>query len=219
MASRRVTKTAVDWKAFADRVPPAQIDRFKAFKAKSDAFISRVYKYPETMPKIDFAYYKARMASPAMVDEFQKKYESLNIPYPADKKNLVATINADEQSAQAASAEYAADVKRAITRNKELLAALASLPPQDEMTREMYWEYFPSRAFGPESNKYFSLWPHTLHVQPEMNPHLMTSMWGDEISEETRIPSMIEDKKIEIDQEKMRLIEGESTPQQIEEKA
>ena len=41
MASRRVAKTAVDWAAFVDRVPALQKDAFRAFKARSDMFISR----------------------------------------------------------------------------------------------------------------------------------------------------------------------------------
>lgn len=41
MAARRISKSAVDWIAFAERVPQAQKDAFRAFKAKSDAFITK----------------------------------------------------------------------------------------------------------------------------------------------------------------------------------
>ena len=41
MAGRRIAKSAVDWAAFVERVPPNQIDAFRAFKAKSDNFVSR----------------------------------------------------------------------------------------------------------------------------------------------------------------------------------
>jgi F-type H+-transporting ATPase subunit d len=39
---------------------------------------------PEAAPKIDWSYYKSRVAVPGMVDNFQKQYEALKIPYPAD---------------------------------------------------------------------------------------------------------------------------------------
>jgi ATP synthase D chain, mitochondrial (ATP5H) len=39
---------------------------------------------PEAAPKIDWSYYKSRVAVAGMVDNFQKQYESLKIPYPAD---------------------------------------------------------------------------------------------------------------------------------------
>ena len=41
MAARRVAKSAVDWAAFAERVPANQKEAFRAFKAKSDFLVSR----------------------------------------------------------------------------------------------------------------------------------------------------------------------------------
>ena len=35
-------------------------------------FQYRVHKYPEALPKLDFAAYKAQLPNAAMVDEFQK---------------------------------------------------------------------------------------------------------------------------------------------------
>lgn len=40
--------------------------------------------YPEKPPAIDWAAYKAKVPVPGMVDEFQKQYQALNIPYPPD---------------------------------------------------------------------------------------------------------------------------------------
>lgn len=52
---------------------------------------------PENPPKIDWAYYKTKIPVPAMVDEFQKKYESFKIPLPED--NITATIATEEKAA------------------------------------------------------------------------------------------------------------------------
>lgn len=41
-------------------------------------------QYPESAPKIDWSYYKSKVPIPAMVDEFQKQYSALTIPYPPD---------------------------------------------------------------------------------------------------------------------------------------
>ena len=38
MASRRITASAVDWMAFAKKVPKEQMPNFNAFKAKSDGY-------------------------------------------------------------------------------------------------------------------------------------------------------------------------------------
>lgn len=41
MAGRRVAKSAVNWAKFAESVPKGQLDSFRAFKAKSDSFVSK----------------------------------------------------------------------------------------------------------------------------------------------------------------------------------
>jgi len=41
MASRRIAKSAVDWAAFAERVPVNQREAFRAFKAHSESFVAK----------------------------------------------------------------------------------------------------------------------------------------------------------------------------------
>ena len=41
MAGKRVAKSLVDWAAFAERVPPAERDIFRLFKAKSTGFVTK----------------------------------------------------------------------------------------------------------------------------------------------------------------------------------
>jgi F-type H+-transporting ATPase subunit d len=50
---------------------------------------------PEAAPKIDWAYYKTRVAVPGMVETFQKQYEALKIPYPAD--TVTSQVEAQEK--------------------------------------------------------------------------------------------------------------------------
>lgn len=35
-------------------------------------FCHRVHRFPEKLPEIDFAYYRGRLTSPAIVDEYEK---------------------------------------------------------------------------------------------------------------------------------------------------
>ena len=41
MSLRRVSKSAVDWAAFAKKVPPGHEGHFNNLKAKTDAYVSR----------------------------------------------------------------------------------------------------------------------------------------------------------------------------------
>lgn len=40
--------------------------------------------YPEQPPAIDWSFYKARVPIAGMVDDFQKQYTALKVPYPPD---------------------------------------------------------------------------------------------------------------------------------------
>lgn len=42
---------------------------------------------PPEPPKINWALYKNAVPVPGMVDNFQKQYESLKVPYPADTQS------------------------------------------------------------------------------------------------------------------------------------
>jgi hypothetical protein len=41
MATKRVSKSAVDWIAFGKQLPKSQVDGFRAFKGKTDNVLSR----------------------------------------------------------------------------------------------------------------------------------------------------------------------------------
>ncbi|KAK2152749.1 hypothetical protein LSH36_320g05009 [Paralvinella palmiformis] len=169
MSSKRVAKSAVDWAALAKRVPPNQKEAYRAFKAKSDMFVSRVHKHNESLPKIDFAYYRSRIAAPAMVDQFEKAYQAVTIPYPKDAKNMKVQIDKDEKTAQEQSKAYVANLQKMIDDSKQLLDNINSVPPYEDMTHQMYVDYFPDQARNPVERPTF--WPHLKKDQPENNPH------------------------------------------------
>lgn len=64
-------------------------------------FFFRVVSFPEQPPKIDWAMYKNKVPLPAMVDEFQKKYEAFKIPLPDDTVSV--TIDSEEKTAVSSS--------------------------------------------------------------------------------------------------------------------
>ncbi|KAK7112680.1 ATP synthase subunit d, mitochondrial-like [Littorina saxatilis] len=164
MAARRIAKSAVDWVAFKERVPARQQEFYRAFKHRNDLFVNKVHQYPAELPKIDFAVYKARLPNPALADEFQKAYEGLNIPYPADKSSAVKQIEDEEKSAGALSKAYIAERQAEISDAKLLLSKIDSLPKPEEMTMEMYAYYFPDLAIDPVKRPTF--WPHIPNIQP-----------------------------------------------------
>jgi F-type H+-transporting ATPase subunit d len=169
MAARRVAKSAVDWAALAERVPPNQKDAFRAFKTKSDLFVSKVHRYPENLPAIDFAYYNSKLGNAPFIAEFEKAYKALSVAYPKDKNNLRAQVDAQEKEEAAEAKKRIAVAHKAIEDAKAMLAKIDSVPPPDVMTHEMYADYFPDQARNPWDRPTF--WPHNKSYQPENDPH------------------------------------------------
>lgn len=61
--------------------------------------VLRVLAQPENPPAIDWNVYKQKVPVAGMVDEFQKKYSALNIPFPTE--NVGPQLNAQEKEIQA----------------------------------------------------------------------------------------------------------------------
>ncbi|KAK2176860.1 hypothetical protein NP493_625g01065 [Ridgeia piscesae] len=163
MASKRVAKSAVDWASFAQRVPPSQTEIFRAFKAKSESFVSRIHQFPEELPKIDWAMYKSKIAMPGIVDTFEKAYQSVSVPYPKDKANTKAKVDAEQKDAAAVSAKEIAKAREEIATAQAFVSKLQSLPPLEEFTQQMVADYFPEQARNPWEKP--SIWPHTKYNQ------------------------------------------------------
>lgn len=185
--SRRIAQSSVNWAAIAERVPPKQKTNFIAFKSRSDKYLRRWVKNwlsnnfprlirdafgfsvivnPETPPKIDWDLYKKSVPVAGMVDNFQKQYDALKVPYPAD--NLTPQVESQKQAIQKEIEQFIASSKTRIVEHEKAIAHLKSLLPYNQMTMEDYRDAFPEEALDPINRPTF--WPHTPEEQLENNP-------------------------------------------------
>lgn len=166
MASKRIAQSAVNWAQLAERCPPAQRLQFNAFKSKSDKYLHAVMANPEKAPAIDWTVYKKNVAVAGMVDTFQKQYEALKVPYPADTYS--SAVDAQTKEVEADTQKFVSDSNARIEGHKQELAHLASLLPFSQMTMEDYRDAYPDMALDPINKPTF--WPHTPEEQPGMEP-------------------------------------------------
>lgn len=80
-----------------------------------------------------------------MVDKFQKAYEALQIPYPAD--TVTAQVEAQEKQVKEEIAKFCKDSESRIADYASQIAALKALLPYDQMTMEDYRDAFPDVSF------------------------------------------------------------------------
>ncbi|KAF5280585.1 hypothetical protein FQR65_LT00338 [Abscondita terminalis] len=156
MAAKRITQSAINWTALAERVPENQRPIYFAFKSKSDGYLRRVLSQPETPPQIDWSYYESVVPVKGMVENFRKSYEALKIPYPPD--TVSGQLDALEKEIKGDIEKFKNESNQRIDEYKKQLAYLASLIPFDQMTMEDYKDAFPEEALDPVNNPTF--WPH-----------------------------------------------------------
>ncbi|XP_011314625.1 ATP synthase subunit d, mitochondrial [Fopius arisanus] len=163
MAARRAIKT-IDWAAIAARINENDRAIYAAFKSKSDGFLRRMEEFPESVPAIDWAFYKKNISG-SMVDSFQKEYDSLQVPYPADK--YTATVEQQAEAADQKVKAFIADSNKQIADWQGEITRVQSLIPFEQMTMEDFAEAYPQVAWNPDKP---TLWPHIPEYQPGDEP-------------------------------------------------
>ncbi|XP_055627775.1 ATP synthase subunit d, mitochondrial [Toxorhynchites rutilus septentrionalis] len=166
MASRRIAQSSVNWAALAERVPPSQKPNLAVFKTMSDKYLRSVLANPENPPKLDWAYYQKNVPIAGMVDKFQKAYEALQIPYPAD--TVTAQIEAQEKQVKEEIVKFIKESESRIAEHQKQIASLRALLPFDQMTMEDYRDAFPDQALDLQNRP--SFWPHTPEEQDLTQP-------------------------------------------------
>jgi len=153
--SKRAIKQ-INWGAILERTYETDKHLFSNLKAKSDQYLRKMLDYPETSPKIDWAMYKKSIPNAALVDKFQKEYDSVSVPYPAD--NYTSKIEELAKQGQAEMDRFVVQAKETIAKNEQELVRIAGLIPFDEMTMEEVVELYPDSNVIQYDKP--SIWPH-----------------------------------------------------------
>ncbi|XP_045460917.1 ATP synthase subunit d, mitochondrial-like [Harmonia axyridis] len=124
--------------------------------AKSDSYLRRASAYPENPPVIDWSLYKSKVPVPGMVEEFQKQYSALKIPYPPD--TVSSQIDAVEKEIKADIEAFKKESNANIAQYQKELDHLNSLIPYSEMTMEDFKDAHLDIALDTINRPTF--WPH-----------------------------------------------------------
>ncbi|VVC99029.1 ATP synthase subunit d, mitochondrial [Leptidea sinapis] len=154
--AKRIAQSSINWTAIAERVPANQKTNLAAFKLKSDTYLRRVLANPEEAPKINWAHYKSAVAVPGMVDNFQKQYEALKIPYPQD--TVTSQIEAQWVEIKKEIDAFIRESNANIAKCEQEIAETKALLPFDQMTMEDFRDAYPEQALDPINRPTF--WPH-----------------------------------------------------------
>ncbi|CAH0730063.1 unnamed protein product, partial [Brenthis ino] len=170
--AKRIAQSSVNWAALAERVPAEQKGNLAAFKIKSDGYLRRVLANPAEPPKINWAAYKQAVPIPGMVDNFQKQYETLKIPYPAD--TLTSKVEAQWVEVKKAIDAFVQQSNATIASYQKQIEETKAILPYDQMTMEDFKDAHPDLAIDPINKPTF--WPHNEeeqldYVDPDKQAH------------------------------------------------
>lgn len=105
-----------------------------------------------------------------MVDNFQKLYDALKVPYPAD--NVSSQVDQQKQQVAKEIEQFKSESNSRISAYEKNIAHLKSLLPYGQMTMEDFAEAFPEQALDPLNKPTY--WPHDAEEQkprPEPEEH------------------------------------------------
>lgn len=156
MATKRFVQSSVNWAAIAERMRAAEKPTYLAFKAKSDGYLRKISALPTELPKIDWAAYRSVITVPGLVDNLEKLYGTIEIPYPEDV--YTAAIDKLEKETEKDIREFKAEAEAIIEKYETRIQEIDKLLPFDQMTYEDAAYVEPELVLDMENKP--SFWPH-----------------------------------------------------------
>ncbi|XP_017115325.1 titin [Drosophila elegans] len=152
------------------QVPPNQLKMFQIFTKKHEEYKDRVRKYPESMPTIDWEYYRQNVREEFVewVKGYETKYDKLHSLFEnrhaiVDHKRYFDIVDAEAEEVKKAISAYKAESNERIKKLNEQLEFLKAMQPYENMTMEEFCIARPHLA--PDFLNKPTFWPHTPEEQ------------------------------------------------------
>ncbi|KAH8308842.1 hypothetical protein KR059_002431 [Drosophila kikkawai] len=161
---------AVQMADLMKQVPPNQLKQFKIFAKKHEEYKERVRKYPESLPAIDWEYYRqnVRPEFVSWVKTYESKYDKLHSLFEnrhtlVDHKRYFQLVDKESKEVQKEIRDFKDASNKRIEKLTEQLEFLKSLKPYEEMTMEEFC--YASPHLAPDFINKPTFWPHTPEEQ------------------------------------------------------
>lgn len=157
MATRAVVKVTADWSNLASRVHPTEVPKLNKLKSHIDATATKVSTLPDSLPKIDWAYYKAHASNPKLVEEIEKRYSSLKVSPPKAPESRLNELKKAQEEDEARYKKFVVIAESYIHSTEVMKNKFSNMIPVQEMNMEDWTLTFPYWSTTIENP---SIWPH-----------------------------------------------------------
>ena len=136
MAGRKVGQKVVNWVKITDVLSAEAKVPVLALKGRFEARQARLSAYPDQLQPIDWSYYKDSIKRPGLVEDFEKQYAALKVPYPPDTFSKELTEKFER--AEKMSLDAIKESKETLERLTKELETIKAQKPIEEMTVDEY---------------------------------------------------------------------------------
>ncbi|XP_017044822.1 proteoglycan 4 [Drosophila ficusphila] len=168
--SQRTSCQFVQLADLMKQVPPNQLHMFEMFAKKNEEYKERVRKYPESMPTIDWEYYRKNVREEFVewVKGYETKYDKLHSLFEnrdamVDHKRYFDRVDEETVEVKKAISAYKAESNERIKQLTEKLQFVNGMLPYDQMTMEEFC--FARPHLAPDFINKPTFWPHTPEEQ------------------------------------------------------
>ncbi|XP_016967764.3 proteoglycan 4 [Drosophila biarmipes] len=178
------------------QVPSNQLKMFQMFAKKHEEYKDRVRKYPESLPPIDWEYYRQNVREEFVdwVKGYETKYDKLHSVFEnrhamVDHKRYFEKVDEEAEVVKKAIAAYKAESNERIKKLTESLEFVKAMQPYDQMTMEEFC--FARPHLAPDFINKPTFWPHTPEEQMPgpSDPEAAAALHHEEEPEPPKKPS------------------------------
>ncbi|KAH7731949.1 Protein ATP-5 [Aphelenchoides avenae] len=174
-AVKRVSQSSVNWQRLSERLTPQHAQELARLKGQNSIYSSQVNSLPADLPKVDFAALKKQMPSHAnLLDQLQKQYEAVKVPYGTIPDKLNIEIEKWTQFNELRTKLHEQKTADGAEEAKKVEDKWAKAPPIEHFNRQHFAEYFPGLYvdYRYENNVFVDLYDHGYNRKPELRERI-----------------------------------------------
>lgn len=156
MASKALA-TRLDWTKLTQTASKLDCSKLNKLKSQVDLTLAKCSQLPETLPKIDWAYYKAHSCDPKAVEDLEKKYTSLKIEQPTIPTSRIEDLQKAKQQDIERYNKFKEEAVSFIESAEVVKEKFNKMLPIDTMSLEDFTRTFPLWSITYDNP---STWPH-----------------------------------------------------------
>lgn len=157
MASRALT-TKVDWNKVMVTSDKLDLTKINKLKSQIDSTVAKCSQLPESLPKIDWAQYKAHASDPKAVEELEKRYNAIKVEPPKIPASRLDDLELAKKQDLERFRKYAMKAQSFVESAEIVKNKFAKMIPVKDMSYEEWAKTFPYWSYQADN--------------PSIGPHL-----------------------------------------------